>query len=70
VQNLYEWDANKTKGIENRPKGINRKALTCFKDLAFYPPRQPLGEQCVLKLTLTFVAEEFVPLYEGKLAAA
>ena len=46
-------DANKTKGIENRPNVINRKAFTCFKDLAFYPPRQSLGEQCVLKLTLT-----------------
>src|SRR5258708_39939137 len=46
-------DANKTKGIENRPKVINRKAFTCFKDLAFYPPCQPLGEQCILKFTFT-----------------
>ncbi len=36
-------DANKTKCIENRPKVINRKAFTCFKDLAFYSPRQSLG---------------------------
>ena len=42
-------DANKNKGIENRPKVVNRKAFACFKDLTFYPPCQSLGEQCVLK---------------------
>ncbi len=46
-------DANRTKSIENRPKVINQEAFTCFKDPAFYPPRQSLGEQRVLKVTLT-----------------
>ena len=44
-------DANKTKGIENRPKVINRSAFARFKDLAFYPPRQPLKEQGILEFT-------------------
>src|SRR6266851_2313341 len=30
-------DANKTEGVENRSKIVNRKALTCFKDLALLP---------------------------------
>jgi hypothetical protein len=44
-------DANETEGIENRSKIINRKTFACFKDPAFYPPRQPLREQGILKFS-------------------
>ena len=42
-------DANKTEGIENRSKVINRKTFARFKDPAF----QPLREQGILKFTFT-----------------